>query len=112
MLQLSLIRQVTFIVAFAASAAIAASTPPAPPALAAASGLETSGQGIAAVGSVQATAEFFHADEATLQISKSYICFQCKIPFLGSMRRGETIQDSMANLLLGDLNTVVLHIKG
>ena len=96
----------TYTVALAASASIAASTPPALPALPAASAFETSGQGMAAVGSVKDPVELFHADEATLQVTQTEICFQCKIPFLGSIRRGETIQDSTANLLLCDFNTV------
>ena len=64
-LLLLLIRWATFTVAFAASAAIVASTSPTPSALTAASGYETSGQGMAAVGLVQAPVELFHTDEGT-----------------------------------------------
>ena len=66
-LRLALVRRVIFTIALAAFAAIVASTPPAPPALAATSGFDTSGQGMAAVGPVQALVELFHADEATLR---------------------------------------------
>ena len=71
MLWLSLIRRVAFTVALAAFAATVASPPPAPPALAATSGFETSGQGMAAVGPVQALVELFHSDEATLRRKKT-----------------------------------------
>ena len=112
MFRLPLIRLTTFTVALAASAAIAASMFPAPTALAAASGFETSGQGMAAVGPVQAPGELFHADEATLQFGQTEICSQSKISFLGGIRWGETIQDSTANLLLGYPNVVILYVEG
>ena len=112
MLRLPLIRRATFTVALAASATSAASTSPVPPAMAAASGFKTSGQDMAAVGPVKAPVELFHADETTLPVAQTEIHFQSKVPFLGNISRGETIQNPTANRLLGDLNTVILHIKG
>ena len=109
MLRLPLIRRATFTVALAASAAIVASTPPAPPA---ASGFEASGQGMAAVGPVRAPVELLHANETTLQFGQSKILFQSKISLLRSIRRGETIQNSPANLLFRYLNVVILYIEG
>ena len=111
-LPLPLIRRATFTVALAASAAFAAFMSPAPTALAAASGFETSGQGMAAVCPVRAPVELFHADEATLQFAQTEICSQSKISFLGSIRRGETIQDFTANLLFGYLDIVILYVEG
>ena len=112
-LRLPLIRRASFTVALATSAAIAASMSPAPPALAAASGFETSGQGMVAVGLVQAPVELSHVNEATLQVTQTEVFFQSKIPFLGSIRRGETVQDSTANLLFGYLNIVILlYVEG
>ena len=92
----------------AASATIAAS---ASPALPAASGFETSGLGMAAVGPVQAPVELFRADETTLQVAQTKFCFQSKIPFLGSIRRGEAIQDSTASILFGYLSIVILYVE-
>ena len=112
MLRLPLVWRAFFTVALAASAAIAASMSPAPTALAAASGFETSGQGMAAVGAVRAPVELFHADEATLQFGQTEICSQSNILFLGSIRGGETIQDSTANLLLCCLNVAILYVEG
>ena len=67
---------------------------------------------MAAVGPVQAaTVWFFHLDEATLQVAQTEICFQPN-SVSREHTQGETIQDSTANLLLGNLNTVMLHIKG
>ena len=108
---LPLIRRATFTLPLAASAAIAASISPAPTALAAASDFETSDQGMAAVGPVRAPVELFHADEATLQIAQTEICSQIKNLFRGSIRRGETIQDSTASLLFCYLNIVILYIE-
>ena len=68
-LPLLLIQRAASIDALAASAAIAASTPPAPPTLATASGVETSGQSVAAFGSVQAGVKLFYTDEAILQVT-------------------------------------------
>ena len=65
MLRLPLIRQATFTVALAASAAIVASTSPAPPA---ASDFDTSGQGMAAVGPVRAPVELLHANKTSHQL--------------------------------------------
>ena len=67
-----LIRRVTFTVALAASAAITTD-------------FETSGQGMAAVGPVQAPVDLFYADEATLQVIQTGICLQRKFPFLGGI---------------------------
>ena len=106
-----LIRRATFTVALALSPVIAASTYPAPPALTAASGFETIGQGMAAVVSVQAPVERFHVDETTLQVTQTEICFQRKVPFLGSMGGGEIIQNPTANILLCDFNTVALYVE-
>ena len=111
-LRLPLIRRATFTVALAASFAIASSMSPAPSTLAATFGFETSGQSVATVDPVRAPVELFHADEATLQVAQTEICFQSKIPFLGSIRKGETIQDSTANLLFGYLNIVILYVEG
>ena len=107
LLSLLLIRRATFTVALAASAAIAASTPPA---LAAASDLEISNQSMTSVGSVHAPVELFHADEATLQVTQTEICFQRKIAFLGSIGGGKTLQKSAAHFLLGYLNIVILYV--
>ena len=91
LLRLPLIRRATFTVALATSTAIEASTSPAPLALAAASGFETSGQGMTAVGPVRALAEIFHADDATLQVAQTEICSQSINSFLGSIRKGDAI---------------------
>ena len=85
---------------------------PAPTTLASASGFETSGQGMAAVGPVRAPVELFHTDEATLQFGQTEICSLSKISCLGSICGGDTIQDSTANLLLGYLNVVILYVEG
>ena len=109
MLRLPLVRRATFTNAFAASAATVASTSPTPPA---ASGFETSGQGMAAVGPIRAPVELFHADGAILQFTQTETCSQSKVSFLGSIRSGETIQASTANLLLGYLKIVILYVEG
>ena len=59
---------------------------------------------MAAVGPVKAPVELFHADEANLQVTQTEICFQSKIPFLGSVVEGETIQDLTASFIFGYLN--------
>ena len=82
------------------------------PAPSAASGFETSGQGMTAVGPVRAPVELFRADEATLQFTQTAICSQSKVLFLGSILRGETIQDSTANLLFVYLNIVIMYVDG
>ena len=92
--------------------AIATSTSPAPPVLATASDFKTSGQGMAAVSPIRAPVELFHADEANLQVAQTVLCSQSRIPFLESIRRGETIQDSTANLLFGYLNIVIMYVEG
>ena len=61
-----LIQRANFTVALVASAAIAVSTLPV---LAATSGFEASGQGMAAVGPVQAAVELFHTDGVTLPVT-------------------------------------------
>ena len=71
-----LIQRATFTVALAASAAIVTSSSPARAALTAAFGFETSVQGMAAVGPIQGPVELFHADEATLLVIQTEICFQ------------------------------------
>ena len=112
MLRLPLFRRATFNIALAASATIVASMSPAPTSLGAASGFKTSGQGMAAVGPVRALVELLHADETTLQFGQTKICSQSKIYFLGSIRRGETIQDSTGNILFRYLNIVILYVDG
>ena len=67
---------------------------------------------MAAVGSVRAPVERLHANETTLQFGSSEICFQSKYSLLGSIRGGETIQTSAANLLSRYLNVVILYIEG
>ena len=54
---------------------------PSSPALATASGFKTSGQGMAAVGPVQAPVEIFHMDEATLQVTQTETCSNAKFLF-------------------------------
>ena len=56
--------------------------------------------------------ELFHADKAILQFTQPEICSQSKVSFLGSIRKGETIQDSTANLLFVNLNVVILKVEG
>ena len=112
LLRLPLIRWATFTVALAAFAATAASMSPAPTALAVASGFETSGQGMAAIGPARAPVELFHADEATLQFAQTETRSHSKISFLGSIRRGGTIQNSTTNILLGYLNIVIPYVEG
>ena len=109
MLRLPLIRRATFTVALAASAAIVPPTSPAPPA---ASGFEANGQGMVAVGPVRAPVKLLHANESTLQFGWRKICFQRKISLLGSIRGGEAIQNSAADLLIGYLDVIILHIQG
>ena len=68
-LPLLLIRWAISIDALAASTAIAVSTPLTLSTLAAVSGFETSGQSVAAFGSVRADVVLFYADEAILRVT-------------------------------------------
>ena len=64
-----------------------------------------------AVGPLHAPDELFHADEATLQVTQSKICFQSEIPFLEGISEGETILDSTPNFFFGYLNISISDVE-